>query len=198
MYNLAAVQATPEGHPQLPGRLQGLAISYSHKYRRTWNLQDLEMSLAYGLVVVDTNPEKDSELPRSHHSKEDSDLPGCHHILAVSYRDRYNRTGDLQDLETAIKYGLEAIATSPEGHTDLPGQHHDLAVSYNNRYTRTGNLQDLETAIEYNVAAVVATPEGHPDLPGCQQGLAGSYSNRYTRTGNLQDLEAGINITWQQ
>lgn len=41
--------------------------------------------------------------------------------LGRAHSERYRRTGDLEDLEAALKYSLAAMAATPEGHSDMAG-----------------------------------------------------------------------------
>jgi len=74
------------------------------------------------------------------------DLPSRLNNLASGLRDRYARTGNLQDLEQAIAHWQEAVHLTPEGAPDLPSRLNNLALGLSDRYARTGNLQDLEEA----------------------------------------------------
>ncbi|KAJ6575688.1 CHAT domain-containing protein [Mycena vulgaris] len=118
--------------------------------------------------------------------------PGCLQGLAVSFKDRYQRLGDLSDLEAALQANQEAVGLTPEGHPERPGRLRGLAVSFIDRYRRLGDLSDLEAALQANQEAVGLTPEGHPERPGRLQGLAVSFKDRYQRLGDLSDLEAAL------
>jgi hypothetical protein len=50
-YDLAAVAATTEGHPNLPERQTSLAVSYNDRYRGTGDIQDLEAAFKYDLAA---------------------------------------------------------------------------------------------------------------------------------------------------
>ncbi|KAJ7277738.1 CHAT domain-containing protein, partial [Mycena rebaudengoi] len=112
--------------------------------------------------------------------------------LAVSFRDRYRRLGDVKDLEAALQNNQAAVEQTPEGHPDLAGHLQSLAVSFTDRYQRSGDVKDLEAALQNSQAAVAETPEGHPDLAGCLQNLAVSFTDRYRRSGDVKDLEAAL------
>ncbi|RPB18035.1 hypothetical protein L211DRAFT_748680, partial [Terfezia boudieri ATCC MYA-4762] len=104
----------------------------------------------------------------------------------------YERTGNLQDLETAIARSEAAVEGTPEDHPDRAKWLNNLGSYFNHRYQRTGNLQDLEVAIARADAAIEATPEDHPNQGTLLCNLGSHLSCRYQRTGNLQDLEAAI------
>ena len=83
-------------------------------------------------------------------------------------RDRYARTGNLADLDTAIRHSEEAVRLTPSG-TDRPGYLNNLGLGLRDRYARTGSLTDLDTAIRHYEEAVRLTPSG-PARPGCSGG----------------------------
>ncbi|KAJ7277741.1 CHAT domain-containing protein, partial [Mycena rebaudengoi] len=112
--------------------------------------------------------------------------------LGVSFTDRYQRSGDVKDLEAALQNNQAAVEKTPEGHSDLAGHLQSLGVSFTDQYQRSGDVKDLEAALQNNQAAVEQTPEGHPDLAGRLQSLAVSFTDRYQRSGDVKDLEAAL------
>jgi tetratricopeptide (TPR) repeat protein len=125
-----ALDLTPPGHPNRPGRLQGLAVSFTNQYQRLGDLKDLEAALQTYQEAVDLTP------------------PGHHHqarrlqALAVSFGDRYQRLGDLKDLEAALQIKQAAVNLTPPGHPDRAGRLQALAVSFTDRYKRLRGLED--------------------------------------------------------
>ncbi|KAJ7250989.1 CHAT domain-containing protein, partial [Mycena rebaudengoi] len=112
--------------------------------------------------------------------------------LAVSFTDRYRRSGDVKDLEAALQNSQAAVEQTPEGHPDLAGRLQSLAASFTDQYRRSDDVKDLEAALQNKQAAVEQTPEGHPDLAGRLHNLAISLRDRYRRSGDLKDLEAAL------
>ncbi|CCD51205.1 hypothetical protein BofuT4_P085670.1 [Botrytis cinerea T4] len=86
--------------------------------------------------------------------------------LGIGYRDKYQRTGAIKDLETAIQQFQEALDATPENHSARAGRLHLLGVGYRDRYQRTGTIKDLETAIQRLQEALDITPENHSDFAG--------------------------------
>ena len=119
----------------------------------------------------------------------DSGLP---EILAKGYSDLFQSLGNLDDLESALKFWEIAVAETPSSHPDLAGHQQNLAKSYTRCFERLGNLDDLESALKYDLAAVVATPIGHPDLAHHQYNLAVSYNDHFQRQDNLDSLELAL------
>ena len=111
---------------------------------------------------------------------------------AGAFLRRYQRLGELGDLERAIGHLEEAVAGTPPGSPDLPGWLNNLGAGLSARYGRTGELADLQRAVRAYQEAVAATPTGSPDLPGWLNNLGTGLSARYGRTGELGDLEGAI------
>ncbi|KAJ6538403.1 CHAT domain-containing protein, partial [Mycena sp. CBHHK59/15] len=161
-----ALALTPEGHPDRAG-----PISEIGRFDRS---QGCPAELSKALALT----------PEGH-----PDHAGRLQSLAVSFTDRYQRLGDLTDLEAALQNDQEALALTPEGHPDRAGCLQSLAVSFTDRYQRLGDLTDLEAALQNKQEALALTPEGHPDRAGRLQSLAVSFTDRYRRLGDLADLE---------
>ncbi|CAE7187896.1 unnamed protein product [Rhizoctonia solani] len=117
------------------------------------------------------------------------ELPSRLGNLAVCYNERFERLGELNDLEQAIAYESRALESTPDGHPHLPIRLANLAVSYSERFGRLGEPEDLEQALAYGSRALESTPDGHPDLPRRLGNLAMSYRERFGRLGELRDLE---------
>ncbi|KAM0148086.1 hypothetical protein ACHAPG_010202 [Botrytis cinerea] len=112
--------------------------------------------------------------------------------LGIGYRDKYQRTGAIKDLETAIQQFQEALDATPENHSARAGRLHFLGVGYRDRYQRTGTMEDLETAIQRLQEALDITPENHSDFAGRLNTLGVGYRDRYQITGAMEDLETAI------
>jgi len=120
-----------------------------------------------------------------------------HHRRLQYLSSRYERTGNLQDLETAINRSVVASEATPEDHPERPKVLNNLGFHFSRRYGRTGNLQDLEAAIAYSEEAVrtILISVDHPDRAVCLNNLGMHLNSRYKHTGNMQDLEAAIHRT---
>ncbi|KAJ6575653.1 CHAT domain-containing protein [Mycena vulgaris] len=175
-----AVLLTPEEHPDRPGRLQGLAVSFIDRYRRLGDLEDLEAALKAGQEAVSLTPQG--------HPDRAERLQN----LAGSLTDRYQRLGDLNDLKAALQANQKAVGLTPEGDPNRAGRLRGLAVSFTDQYQMLGDLNDLEAALQANQEAVLLTPQGHPDRAEQLQNLSVSFTDRYRRLGDLHDLEAAL------
>ncbi|KAJ7713265.1 CHAT domain-containing protein [Mycena maculata] len=135
--------------------------------------------------------------------------------------ERYQETGHLNDLNTAVQKFQEVVDLTPQTHPDRADRLQNLAVSFTyryhrlgelkavdhpdrasqlqglagsltDRYRRLGDLNDLEAALQNKQQAVQLTPADHPDRASQLQGLAVSWTDRYRRLGELTDLETAL------
>ncbi|KZV67447.1 hypothetical protein PENSPDRAFT_583974, partial [Peniophora sp. CONT] len=105
---------------------------------------------------------------------------------------RFERTGELKDLELAISSHRRAVELTPDGHPDKPSRFNNLGNSFLTRFKRTGELEDLEQATSTHRCAVELTPDSHPDKPAGLNNLGNSFLTRFERTGELESLEQAI------
>ncbi|KAI0133387.1 CHAT domain-containing protein [Hypoxylon sp. NC0597] len=124
---------------------------------------------------------------------DDLGRPDRLNALGTALSDRYNKLGDLADLDEALQHVQEAIALSP----DTPHRIsllNNFASALNDRYVRTGALSDLEEAIRVGWEVVNSTPQNDPDLGEWLANLSIGLSDRYLRTGAVADLEESIRV----
>ena len=114
--------------------------------------------------------------------------------LADSLEGRFLETGDIGDLEEAIKLHRTALALRPEGHPDRYCSLCQLAWCLHERYRKQDTLSDLEVAITLGRAALDLLPEGHPDRSESLHNLAVFLSNRYDKQSSVADLEEAITL----
>ncbi|KAH7232458.1 CHAT domain-containing protein [Fusarium solani] len=117
--------------------------------------------------------------------------------LAVMLQGRYERTGNVADLEEAIDVARQAVAATPDDHPDRAACLSNLGTKLESRYGRTGAMADLEEAIDVARQAVAATPDDHPDRAACLSNLGTKLESRYGRTGAMADLEEAISVARQ-
>ena len=101
--------------------------------------------------------------------------------LGIGYHDRYQRTGTMADLDTAIQRSQEAVDATPADHPDRARRLDNLGIGYHDRYQRTGTIADLDTAIQRSQEAVDATPADHLDRVRRLDRLGDRYQDRDKR-----------------
>ncbi|MEO3749412.1 CHAT domain-containing protein [Streptomyces sp. B6B3] len=112
--------------------------------------------------------------------------------LLNALRIRYERVGELADLEDAITAGRAAVQATPTNHFQRAGRLSNLGAVLHLRFERVGELADLEDAIDRLRAAVEATPTNDPDRAGRLSNLGVALESRFGRVGELVDLEDAI------
>ncbi|KAH6904727.1 CHAT domain-containing protein [Coprinopsis sp. MPI-PUGE-AT-0042] len=175
-----AVQLTPEGHADLPGRLTNLGISFRRRFECTGNLSDMAEAISAQHRAVQLTPEGHA------------DLPACLSNLGTSFMRRFERTGDLSDINEALSAQHRAVQLTPKGHPNLPASLSNLGISFMCRFERTGDLSDMAEAISAQHRAVKLTHEGHANLPAWLNNLGNSFMCRFERTGELSDIAEAL------
>ena len=105
---------------------------------------------------------------------------------------RFERTGDLADLDAAIDLLRQAVAASPADHPDRARYLSNLGVALRARFERTGDRADLDAAVDAGRQAVAASPADHPDRALYLSNLGAALQIRFERTGDRADLDAAI------
>ncbi|KAJ7089150.1 CHAT domain-containing protein [Mycena epipterygia] len=112
--------------------------------------------------------------------------------LGTSLLDRFERLGDLSNLNKSIMMFEDAVQLTPDGHPGKPERLNNLGNSLSHRFERLGDLSDLNKSIMVFEDAVQLTPDGHPDKPGRLNNLGSSLLGRFERLGDLSDLNKSI------
>ncbi|KIM80499.1 hypothetical protein PILCRDRAFT_534642 [Piloderma croceum F 1598] len=112
--------------------------------------------------------------------------------LGGSCWERFQRFGNLVDLEKAVAAHEEAVRLTPDGHAEKPVHLNNLGNCYVYRFKRFGDRADIEKAIAAHGQAVHLTPDDHPSQPFCQGNLGSSFGSRFDRFGDPIDLEKSI------
>ncbi|KAL2136726.1 hypothetical protein VTI74DRAFT_1767 [Chaetomium olivicolor] len=110
---------------------------------------------------------------------------------------RYERTGEMADLEEAIGIAKQAVELTPHDYPDRAGRLNSLGNKLQSRYERTGEMADLEEAIGIARQVVGSTPNDYPDRAGWLNNLGITLQLRYKRTGEMADLEEATGIARQ-
>ncbi|KAF5323854.1 hypothetical protein D9611_008438 [Ephemerocybe angulata] len=176
-----AVDLTPDGHADLPGRLSNLGNMFLSRFERTGELSDIVDAISAQQKAVDLA------------SHGHPDLPGCLTNLGNAFQLRFKRTGELSDIADAISAQQKAVDLTPLGDAKLPMQLNNLGTSFQSRFERTGELSDIADAISTQHKAVNLTPHGHAKLPTFLTNLGISFMRRFERTGGeLSDIADAI------
>jgi len=113
-------------------------------------------------------------------------------LLASRLATQYAYTGNLIELESAVRLATLVVEVTPEGHPDQPAHLGNLASNLAQRYAATRDRADLEQAIIHATAALDLTPEGDVRRADFHNNLAGHLFERMSLTANAADLDAAI------
>lgn len=109
--------------------------------------------------------------------------------LGTAQKTRFERLGDLTDLEIAISNLEKAISLTGDGHPDKPVRLSALAQIYETRFEHLGDLENVISNLE---KAISLTGDGHPDKPDHLSMVARIYEIRFDRLGGISDIENSI------
>ena len=112
--------------------------------------------------------------------------------LGNSFCRRFERTGELTDIKSAILTLQKAVRLTPDTHPDYPSQLMNLGSIFRCRFEHTGELADIDSAILTLENAVQITPEKHADMPTRLNNLGNAFYSRFEKTGQLKDIENTI------
>jgi tetratricopeptide (TPR) repeat protein len=131
-------------------------------------------------------------------------LPTPHALLLPSLNSigrmlgwRFERTGNLDNLNRAIEFTNMAVEILPSDHPDQVALLGNLGKWLGRRFERAGAIEDLNRAIEVTDIAVAGTviPPGHPDRAALLNNLGSLLGRRFERTGVIEDLNRAIEVT---
>jgi tetratricopeptide (TPR) repeat protein len=116
--------------------------------------------------------------------------------LGVILGRRYERTGEMVDLEKAITRARNVVDLTPGNHPDRAMYLDNLGNKLGSRYKRIGDMADLKEAITAARNAVDSTPDDHLIRAGYLNNLGNKLESRYKRTGEMVDLEQTCRHFW--
>ncbi|KAF8135924.1 CHAT domain-containing protein, partial [Mycena galopus ATCC 62051] len=120
------------------------------------------------------------------------DKPAILINLGNSLSGRFERLGDLSDLNKSILMFEDAVQLTPDGHHDKPGRLSNLGNSLLDRSQRLGNLNDLNKSMLMNEDAARLTPDDHTEKPMRLNNLGRSLLGHFEQLGDLSDLNKSI------
>ncbi|KAJ7101763.1 CHAT domain-containing protein, partial [Mycena epipterygia] len=109
--------------------------------------------------------------------------------LAVALVARYQRVGDLQDINPAIELAREAVRLRPEAVQARLGT---LAAALRIRFQRLSTSPDIEDALKYAQEAHLLTTKGSAERAQSLHTLGWIYRTKYEVGRDLLDLKLAI------
>ncbi|KAJ7474973.1 CHAT domain-containing protein [Mycena latifolia] len=112
--------------------------------------------------------------------------------LGIALHDRFERLGNVVDINQGKEISKAAVAVTPAGHPAKPTLLNNLGSSLSRRFEWLGELTDLNESVTTFKAAVSLTSEGHPDIHAHLNNLGNSLLTRFKRLGDLTDLNESV------
>ncbi|KAJ7466022.1 TPR-like protein [Mycena latifolia] len=176
----AAVELTPDGHPDMPKHLANLGTSLSRRFERLGDLTDINTAVTKFQAAVELTPD-------GHPSK-----PSRLGNLGNSLSRRFEHLGDFSDITLAVSKFEAAVELVPSGHPVMSRLLFNLGNVLGRRFGRLGDLTDINQAVSNFEDAVKITPDGHRDMPLLLTNLGTSLSHRFERIGDLRDINEAV------
>ena len=110
----------------------------------------------------------------------------------------YKETGDIETLQSCIRFLWKAVAYTPIGHSNRAGRLSCLGAALGARFDYMQQLADLDEAVTLLRKAVAITPaghlttEGHLDRAETLSNLGSALRTRSDRTGQPADLDEAV------
>ncbi|KAF8534365.1 CHAT domain-containing protein [Trichophaea hybrida] len=164
--------------------LNNLVASLISRYEQTGECNDNPNYLNHAIILAENIL---ATAPPGHAIQADS-----FNRVGVMLATRYDRIGNLEDLQKAITFLELAVAATPLDHPNRAGRLNNLGNMLRSRFERTGDFDDLQQAILQGEEAVAATPLDHPNRAGRLNNLGNMLRSRFERAGDFDDLQQAI------
>ena len=176
-----AVDLTPLGDPNMPGRQSYLGKLLSLRFQYMGDPSDISDAILFQQKAV-------------YLAQDDAEKHVWLNNLGVSSRYRYAYTGDPRDLSEAISLQRQAVDRTPESHVDFPGLLHNLGILLLTWFELTEDLDDVSEAISFQKKAIERCPEGHPNRRKILDSMSNSFRNRFRLTKERGDITEAISL----
>lgn len=184
------VAVMPASHASWGGCLNDVASVIVRRYDRAPDARDLDRAIELRERVLTQAAPSSFLAPAHTRTAGRSEYLG----LVNAYARRYNRTGQLADLERIIEIRKLPITgtalTDPEG----PVWMSDLGTALRSRYHHTGVLADLELGLRLGERAADALADGDPRMADMCHGLGDGYATLFTHDRSLVTLGRAIEL----
>ncbi|KAJ6580031.1 CHAT domain-containing protein [Mycena vulgaris] len=110
---------------------------------------------------------------------------------------RFERLGNLSDINSSISLFEKADKLTPDGHPDKFLRLSNLGISRCRRFEQLGDLSDINKSISLLEEAVQLCPGDHPNklsIPSLLSNLGHSLFRRFGQLGDLSDINRSISL----
>ncbi|RXW25659.1 hypothetical protein EST38_g189 [Candolleomyces aberdarensis] len=186
---------TPNSH-QLDLSSQYLALGGAHQVRFRYGHDPVDILLSIEYLREAVNLLSPTQTPVSSSSpvtlRQNARLAIPLNNLGISLRLRFEREGNLSDIQEAISIQQKVVGMTPHDRADYPSHLANLGNSFLYRFGRTKDKLDLEEAIKYQGAAITHAPSDHPQIPARMLNLGLSLRTLAELTRQLPDFDKAI------
>ncbi|MET8197970.1 hypothetical protein [Micromonospora taraxaci] len=177
----AAANAAPSGHAEHARALALSALAQQEESEQVAGVDHLDAAIAGFEAALDVTPRDDPEW--AHRA----------FLKSVNLRIRYERAGNLADLNESVRLGRLAVAASTD--SDIIGEMlSHLGASLRTRHQRLGDSQDLRLAIAIGRSAVMATRSAEIGHAVALSHLSLAYLLRENRWHDPVDLDLAVEL----
>ncbi|QRV93553.1 CHAT domain protein [Ceratobasidium sp. AG-Ba] len=153
-----------------------------------WNCFDKLRNPAYLDIAIEYLEKAVEKAPLEHSTRLD-----IFRDLGLSYRDRFDVTHEIRDIDLAIAYHAQAVTLSPDKSDPSTLTHiGHLGNSHLRRFEYLGEVRDLNNAIACHSEASSLTPDGESYKYGTLHNLGSSYCSRFQLLGQADDMDLAI------
>ncbi|KAI1189012.1 hypothetical protein F5B17DRAFT_393192 [Nemania serpens] len=178
-YAQKALESATREQPEYISLLNNLMIILSSCQVNTHHLPGIDKTITLAREAIKSSP---------HHFLNPTFLNTLGNFLWT----RYERTGNIEDLDEAISNVRISITASPNNALDVAGRHSNLGTMLLKAYQRTAEKGYLDEAVFQARRAIEISPSGHHALPGRLSNFSNILSRQFEQTGELQCLEQAI------
>lgn len=171
-----AIGAAGERHPRLVDFLTQLGHAQRVRFHHSGNIMDLEKAIRSTGQAAELSGSQPIYL---------KNLAGC-------FSDRFDRRGDVHDLEMAVMCLNTALKSADSCSPDSPAIITDLANARRVRFERLGDQADIDNAITDLAMVIQATGDDDDEKAGRHLALGSAYLVRFVRTNKDSDIEDSI------
>ncbi|RPA89051.1 hypothetical protein L873DRAFT_1796342 [Choiromyces venosus 120613-1] len=207
-----ALAAIPHDRPDRAARCNNLGQMLLQRFERIGDVEDLQQAIKYGQDALSATPHDHSNRvicgwERLETCNKPSSMAKmlwqllltmtlieqalCNNLGERLSR-RFDRMGDVEDLQQAIKYGEDALAATPHDHPNRAIWCSNIGLYLLQRFERMGDVEDLQQAIKYGRDALAATPHDDSGRAALCGNVGLWLSKRFGRMGDVEDLQQAI------
>ncbi|MCJ1334091.1 hypothetical protein MMC10_010798 [Thelotrema lepadinum] len=165
---------------------KNLGLKLAERFELRGDRGDIDMAIAAARDACDI-------------SRQGPDRVSCFDTLMAHLKNRYERFGNLPDLEDAVKTARAIVEQTPRDHPSLARRRKHFVELLQDRFARTGDTAHLEAALRVINTALqdgLVNEEDSIDNPFGRSGWLDSLGvlleRRYERLGKLDDLNSAI------